>query len=359
MKNSLNDNSLNIVEIGGRGGVYQHSLAVALVLQEEGVHVNLLTASDMEISDDRVNVVECFTWLRSAKRLRSLRIALSFMTRTIPKVALTTGDVWVQGTFKPALTFLMIRVLRLAGRSVIFSPHNLFVREGGKVDRVFLNLSIKAASSVVVYNRNDIETLRRLGINAMLGPLLQYIPEIREETENKWREKIAKLGVLVCSIGQIRTDKNLPMLVRASRLAQAPLLVIGADVGGGAEVLRARDEGDAGGCSVFEGYYPLEDLAAVVAIVGTVALPYSVASSSGVAVLAKAYGATVIARSVGGLSGQADVLVDGLGTEDWAEALFLNVVPKWNLPIKVPLGPTNEERIALVKIITGNPVVDR
>ncbi|MHA7239328.1 glycosyltransferase [Arthrobacter sp. TMS1-12-1] len=137
----------------------------------------------------------------------------------------------------------------------------------------------------------------------------------------RWTALIARHGVGVCSVGQIRTDKNLPMLALAASKAGSHVAIMGQDTGGLADVKAELSLLGLGEDLLFPGYYPIEEMAALVSSCGLVALPYSVASQSGVAALAHAYGAKVIGHRVGGLGEQLDFEVESLDPAIWSKVL--------------------------------------
>ena len=355
-RNSNRPTNIDIVEVGGAGGVYQHSVALSVALKELGLTVRLHTASNPEFTDARVDTMACFDWFRSAGRRRQILIVWYFSVATLPRVFRLRGRVWIQGSFKPFLTLLMIAGIRVRGRRVMFSPHTLFTRHGGSTDQFFLDLCVRLSSTVVVYNSADFDLLSRRRRQAVIAPLLMYTPVVSSEAANHWRQRIRGMGISVCSIGQIRTDKNLPMLVHAAYAAGTPLLIAGADAGGVAELRKVMMDFPDSACVLIEEYLAVEDLAAIAAITGSVALPYSVASSSGVAVLAKAYGARILAYGVGDLASQADVVVQSLNEDDWASALRANCAVSRNEQIPLPQAASAAELNQLLKLVQGESI---
>ena len=76
--------TVHLVEFEGRGGPFQHSVAMAEALHRDGVDVVLHTASDPEFHPGAyVPVCLCMDWLREAARARGPRIALRFLFRTL------------------------------------------------------------------------------------------------------------------------------------------------------------------------------------------------------------------------------------------------------------------------------------
>ncbi|WP_081608410.1 glycosyltransferase [Crystallibacter crystallopoietes] len=342
---------VHIVEVGGKGGVFQHSLAVALCLVDAGVRVTLHTASDAELSHPRLKICPCFDWMRDAKRLRGPRIAGLYLVKTLPHINRLEGQVWLQGLFKIPLTLLSILLLRNRKDGIVFSPHTLFARHGGRFQQRLLDTCLRLAKRIVVYNSDDYERLSHLGQKVRLAPLLMHTPSVERDKLNYWKARIPNDKPVVCSVGQIRGDKNLDMLVEAAAAAGVHLVIMGPDTGALASVQNKILSYSHEVASVFEGYWPLEDMAAVVAVSGAVALPYSVASQSAVAVLGRAYGATVFAYNVGGLAEQADVVIPDLSASSWAKELRNSIQLCHREPDGTPEPPKDAESQQLLEAL--------
>lgn len=308
---------IDILEVGGDGGVYQHTIAVAKALDSTAI-VTVHTSNSRESLGNPSHMCECFDWYRHVTHLRRLRISQSFLLRTLPHFITKASDVaWVQGQFKTPLTLAAILALRLCGRRVVFSPHNTFARTGSRFDYMLLRLSMRSAHHVVLYNRADLHRVKLA--NAVVLPLLMWIPEISPEIERDW-SWVRREDFDVAALGHIRSDKNLPLLVAAAGIGGLKLLIVGPDKGALMELREAvaRSSADV---RILANYVDLSALACIARDVGVVALPYQVASQSAVAVLANSMGATVVAHSTGGLAEQADVVVDSLEASVWARAI--------------------------------------
>jgi glycosyltransferase involved in cell wall biosynthesis len=130
-------------------------------------------------------------------------------------------------------------------------------------------------------------------------------------TLDRWRARLGNGGPTVSAIGQIREDKNIPLLLEAAARSGVRVVVMGPDAGALRAAEQRAQEVDAD-VLFLPGYHDLEDLGAVITLTGVVVCPYAVASQSGVARLAASYGATVVGADVGGLGEQADVLIHEL-----------------------------------------------
>lgn len=312
--------AVHLVEVGGQGGVFQHTLALAHQFVGQGLPVVIHTADDCEIINQDINYCFCFSWQRGM-RFRVPRIAFRYLFFTLPHLMReTSGLIWIQGTFKALLTFVAIALLKLANKDVFFSPHNLFSRSGSRMEFGLIWSSIKAADLVVVYNSGDAKKVDRYGVTHLQIELEMYPPIVGDETVKKWASRLGDNKFIVASIGQIRSDKNIGLLVESCAQAGARLVVMGPEAGGASAV---KEQFDLSSSDVLwlEGYHELEDLAAVTALSDCVALAYSLSSQSAAASLAKAYGTSVMAHGTGGLGEQADAVVATLDVEDWSAAI--------------------------------------
>lgn len=313
--------SVTFVEAGGRGGVYQHTLAVAEALAESGVNVTLISADDAEVAPKFATLQRSLKWHRGA-RFRSPRIVASYFLDVLPQAMAARGPVWVQGGFKTPLTAALIGVLRLGRRRVIFSPHNLFVRSDESVIALIgLRICVRWASVVVAYNEDDFERLQRNGRPSTLLPLLAYAPPVVPDRLERWCQIVHDEDLRVAALGQIREDKNLEVLIEACARADRGLLIAGQDRDGTVGRLGAAGDRLAARVHIVDEYLELDELVAMLIAVGCVALPYTVASQSAVASLARAYGAQIVGNPVGGLAEQLSIVVQTPTVDGWTLAL--------------------------------------
>src|SRR3954453_5406306 len=96
---------VHLVEQGGRGGVFQHTVAVAHALAQTGLEVKLHTARDAEFdpSTPGVTVCRCVEWYRG-RRFRRLMIGARYLGSTLPHLArdIRKQDIaHVQGVWRP------------------------------------------------------------------------------------------------------------------------------------------------------------------------------------------------------------------------------------------------------------------
>lgn len=296
---------LDFIELGGRGGVYQHTLAAAEAVSTTG-RIRIYTSDDPEAESPDVPTIGVFSWHRG-RPLRSILIVLGFYLRTVPRLLTSASRVvWVQGTFKPLMTLTLICALRLSRRTVLFSPHNLFSRRGDAVEEWLIGACVRASSRPVVYNEADHERIRSANQDPLLLPLIQYVPAVPADVMEKWTNITAGVGRTVLFAGQLRRDKNLDLAMEACAIAGAKLLVLGPDTDGIFEEMHRQRP--AGLDSHWEiGYADLEEICAAITCVDLVLCPYSIVAQSGVASLARALRTPVAGSSLAGLASQADI----------------------------------------------------
>lgn len=310
--------AIHMVEVGGRGGVYQHALAVVEGLAGTGRRVVLHTADDAELVPAApVEVCRCIDWARGLHpRLRRPYIAVRYVVRTLPHLRATVrpGDVYhFQGEFKPALTTLGLGVQRAGRRRrVVHSRHNTFSRAGRRTDDLLMRADARLADAVVVFSALDAERVAAWGGRPVISPLVQYAPAVSQEAVSRWRRAWgAENGTrAVVFAGQVRPDKRLDLAIAASAQVAEPhvLAVLGEDKGDVQRCRRIADE-MAVEVSWTVGYVTLDDFAAGLAAADVVVCPYDRASQSGVLALARELGTATVATDVGGLSELASVRV--------------------------------------------------
>jgi glycosyltransferase involved in cell wall biosynthesis len=308
---------VHIVEAGGRGGVYQHAVAVASALAGAGTEVVLHTATDLELEPPAsVRVCRCVRWHRdNHSRLRKPVIALDWIGRTVPHLAheVRRGEVFhFQGEFKPALTTATLAVERaLPGRRVVQSLHNTFVRTDSRLGERLLGLGVRVTEATLVFSERDAARVAELGGTAVVSPLAQFTPPVNAAAVARWRERWAAGDEPVLLFaGQVRRDKRLDLAIRASAEVDADhvLAVVGEDLG---DLERCRDLADELGVDVSwtAEYVTLDDFVAALAAADVVLCPYDRASQSGVLAVARKIGTATVASAVGGLAELATATV--------------------------------------------------
>jgi glycosyltransferase involved in cell wall biosynthesis len=302
--------TVDLVELDGRGGPYQHTVAVADALQRSGVRVVLHTATDAELTPGPlVEVCRCMDWLRDAGRGRRTLIAARFLAVTVPHLLRRRGVLHIQGPFKPSLLTVALAGGRLRRRRVVFSPHNTFSRKGRALDSRLVRISTRLAHATIVFSKADADTVAGWGATPVISPLLQHMPPIESAQVSAWRDRWAAAPVVLFA-GQVRPDKRLDVVIEASRLWAQPrrLAIVGTDLGDAERCRRlAARVGADPAWSL--GYLELADFAAAVSAADLVVCPYSRASQSGILALAAQLGVPSIASDVGGLRELATTVV--------------------------------------------------
>jgi glycosyltransferase involved in cell wall biosynthesis len=310
--------TIHLVEPGGRGGVYQHTVGVAEALAASGVDVVLHTAADPEVLPSaNVSYCPCVRWQRSGPRaLRQAVTAARYLGRVLPHLRseLRHGSLLhVQGLFGIWMTEITVRGLR--GSPVVFTPHNLFARTGGP--RAFRSIarSITAADVSVAFSVADAEEIARVGGRGVIAPFVFSHPEPDESASNRWRSTFGD-GPHVGLLGQIRSDKRPDVFVEACALAGIRPIIVGEDLGGLA-VAHAAAERLGTDITVVEGFLALQDFVDVLSSLDVVVSPQVTASTSGPLALARDLGVATVANDVGGLGEVATVTA----SEQMPEAL--------------------------------------
>jgi glycosyltransferase involved in cell wall biosynthesis len=313
-----------MVEVGGRGGVFQHALGLAFALSEAGVPVTLHTATDAEVEIDTLEVCPCVKWNRSLPEgMRQATTAARFIAFTVPHVVRSSSGsdlVHIQGLFHRALPATLIAALRAARRRVAFSPHNTFARSGSSLELALIRWSARGADVVFAFSSADAEVMRSWGVDPAVVELLSYIPQPDPARIAQWRDRYGHAPAALLA-GQIRPDKRPEMFLEA--VAAVPgvrPVVVGEDRGAGAACAAAARRLRVDMLRI-DDYLPLEDFVAAIAAADVVVAPYAVASASSSIAVARALGVRTVAARVGGLGEQAMVVAESETFAGFADAI--------------------------------------
>jgi glycosyltransferase involved in cell wall biosynthesis len=294
--------AVDLVELDGRGGPYQHTVALADALQRSGAKVVLHTATDAElVPTSPVEVCRCMDWLRDVRFGRRTLVAARFLAVTVPHLLRRRGVLHIQGPFKPALLAFALGAGRLRGRRVVFSPHNTFSRHGRAVESRLVALCTRLAHATIVFSSADARVVAGWGATPVVSPLLQHQPRIDPTQVEAWRDDWAAAPVVLFA-GQVRPDKRLDVVIEASRLWKRArrLAIVGKDLGDAERCRRVAERVGADPAWSL-GYLGLEDFAAAMVAADVVVCPYARASQSGILALAGQLGLPSVASDVGGL----------------------------------------------------------
>jgi glycosyltransferase involved in cell wall biosynthesis len=297
---------IHIIEPTGRGGIFQHSVAVAEALHAAGVDVTLHTAADAEDIPANATWCRCVRWCRGSgnRIVRRLVTTAGFGARTVPHLARTirrSDVVHLQGSF--GLVPEIITVARAKRATVVASPHNTFARTGSAGASRALRDGLSRSDRVLVYSRYDLGVLTDIAAKVGVVPLAQWVPRPTPERVAAWRERFSRsAGPVALLIGQVRHDKQPDLFVRA--LAGLPGwtgAVVGEDLGPGQTLETLAAELGAPLLTDYR-YLDLDDFTAAVMAADVVVTPYAVASQSGVLTVAAMLGVPTAAFATGGLS---------------------------------------------------------
>lgn len=303
-----------LIEEGGRGGVADYTLALAGGLRAAGCDVVLATARDHHHDvPPSVAVRRPYAYVRHplARRLRLSRPANGLLhaaaAAPLARLARQADVVHLQGAgeWRP-LTALTARLLRAAGRPLVWTPHNTFERLAGQ-DRSWAAL-YALADRVVVHAAADLpEVPSAARPRTVVLPMGHFGAFAGAQAADAGAARAA-LGLppealVVLLFGVLRPDKGLADLLRAAcEVPEVHVLAAGEDHGGLRDARPLLDHPRLRGRVVLrEGWVATGDLAGLVGASDLVAAPYARASQSAVLLLAYGAGRPVIAYPVGGL----------------------------------------------------------
>ena len=340
--------TVHLVEPGGRGGIYQHTVALVRCLAGSGVAVELHTAARPEsLPVSLAAPSRPCSWFFPRLRPRSLRhlaAAAAWLAVGVPSSAarLAPGDVvHVQGRFHPVLLLPLLAAAWLRRCRVVLSPHTTFSRRRPRLADRLLPWMARRAHAVVVFSEQDRAQVEAWGGIAVRAPFPCLATEPDPELVAGWRRRWVGDGDerVVLFAGQLRPDKGLDVALRAAQLwgDGLVLVVVGEDVGVLDEARRLAAE-LAVPVEWSLGYHPLPSFLAAVAAADVVVCPYRRGGQSGVLGVATALGRPTVATPVGGMEELATVVV---ASEDPA-ALAEGVRHALDAPR--PRPPGNDDR---------------
>jgi glycosyltransferase involved in cell wall biosynthesis len=315
-----------MIEQGGRGGVADYTEELTRALAAQGWEVALVTADDHRYQPTSgVTIYPLFHYVRGRARLaRAVRrlglgqIAngLRFLLAIPPLVRLGRGAdlTHTQGWEFAPLGLVAVACLRLAGVPVVQTAHNTFER-GRSLDRTHAWLA-RLTARTIVHTEADLARVPSTADGRVaVIPHGEYGALARSGGAADRDAARAELGIapetpVTLLFGRLRADKGLGDLLAAlPRLPRLHLLVGGEEDGAlAAASAQLASPALAGRVTVREGYLVMREAAKLFAATDTVALPYPVASQSGVLLLAYGFRRPVVAYPVGGLR---EAVLDG------------------------------------------------
>ncbi len=319
-----------MIEQGGRGGVADYTGALVRALAARGWRIDLATADDHLYGQiEGVSAIGVFHYVRAGTRLgdalggRRLKRGANglLFLLALPRLALLArrNDViHTQGWEIPQLGVPALAVLRLAGRPTVQTAHGTFERtsRARRLRAVTRKLQGALTARTIVHTQADVGRLApAIARRAVVIPHGEYGGLARSGGGVDRGAARGALGIgedvhVTLMFGQLRTDKGLGDLLAALRaLPRLHLLIGGQEAGALAENREAlADPALAGRVTIREGFLDMAQAAELFAASDTVALPYQVASQSGVLLLAYGFARAVVVYPVGGM---AEAVVDG------------------------------------------------
>jgi D-inositol-3-phosphate glycosyltransferase len=321
---------LLMIEQGGRGGVADYTGALVRALAALGWEIELATADDHLYEPvSGVTPRPLFHYVRDSTALgRALgRLGLKraanglLFLLALPRLfgmARRSDIVHSQGWELPQLGLAGVLCLRLAGRPIVHTAHGTFER-GTRLVRTraaVREAAERLTARTIVHSQADLQRLRPAAArHAVVIPHGEYGGLARRGGSADRAASRADLGIaaetpVTLLFGQLRSDKGLGDLIYAlRRLPELHLLIGGQESGGLAEQAQAlADPALAGRVTIREGFLEMSEAARLFAAADTVALPYLVASQSGVLLLAYGFRRPVVVYPVGGM---AEAVIDG------------------------------------------------
>ena len=316
-----------MIEQGGRGGVADYTAQLTRALAEAGWQVSLATAADhLYEPAPGVTVQQVFHYVRGHSRaarwvrrcgLGPVANGLRFFA-TIPRLIRLAGKVDVvhcQGWEFAPLGLVAIACLRPTGVPVVQTPHNTFERRRISLQWTCAALALLTARTIV-HTRADLKrVVPAARTRVAVIPHGEYAALASTGGSVDREHARAELGLgadtpATLLFGQLRPDKGLAdLLTAAARVPRLHVLIGGEENGalaGAAEQLRSAEL--AGRVTIREGFLSMAEAARLFAAADTVALPYRVASQSGVLLLAYGFHRPVVVYPVDGL---VEAVVDG------------------------------------------------
>jgi glycosyltransferase involved in cell wall biosynthesis len=317
---------LLMIEQGGRGGVADYTAQLVSALAADGWQIALATAGDHLYQPTRgVEIHQVFHYVRGHTQLgRAIRRlglgtivnGLLFLV-AIPRLVLLSRRadlIHTQGWEFAPLGVVAIICMRLAGGTVVQTAHNTFER-GRPLERTHRMLA-RLTVRTIVHTEADLERVpSQANGRVVVIPHGEYGGLARTGGMADREVARASLGIapeapVTLLFGQLRLDKGLGDLLTALLRVPRLQLLIGGQEEGALAAARTQLESFelAGRVTVREGYLDMREAAQLFAATDTVALPYAVASQSGVLLLAYGFHRPVLVYPVGGL---VEAVIDG------------------------------------------------
>ncbi len=317
---------LLMIEQGGRGGVADYTAELTRALAADGWQVVLATAADHRYQPaSGIAIDGLFHYVRGRTRLAraARRVGLGPLANglrfllAIPRLVglgRDAGLAHTQGWEFAPLGLVAVACLRLAGVPVVQTAHNTFER-GRSLDRTHAWLA-RLTARTIVHTEADLGRVPSTADGRVaVIPHGEYGALARSGGVADRDAVRAELGIapeapVTLLFGRLRVDKGLGDLLAALERLPRLQLLVGGEEDGALAAARGQlaNPALAGRVTVREGYLDMREAARLFAAADTVALPYPVASQSGVLLLAYGFHRPVVAYPVGGLR---EAVIDG------------------------------------------------
>lgn len=334
-----------VIEPTGYGGICHYTYSLCQALEARGTATALITARDYELAglprafrayqmlgdSHRPEAPSTTTSIRPrrsiigrvfGRRLRSAWTMLRIVAVVLQERAPVAHVQWSVGPHD----WIYLMVLRLLGRRIVYTSHNVVPHERGPEDIARLRRMFRCVDRVILHSRENAETFTALFGDA--SPETTVIPHgnyslFADVGATPGQENRQSLGVplharVILFFGSIRGYKGLEDLIRAfgrvrDAIPDAWLVIAGQPWGPFRRYAMAMTEAKIEACTALHlRYHPLAEVAKFFRAADLVVLPYRRASQSGIVQLAFAFGKPVVATRVGGLPEAVDDGLTGL-----------------------------------------------
>jgi glycosyltransferase involved in cell wall biosynthesis len=328
------DKKFEIIEPGGSGGVYQHSVALAAQIEELFERVTIHTSKSPEtFNEGAFQICECFNWFRSDKKFkRRVKFSLYFTFRTWPHLIWHARKSFVnlQGISIPIMSLIIVTGFRILRHKVVFTPHNLFARDKGKIAQVILKACTRFSNLIITFSKSDTKYLIGKGVECFSAPLFMPRNPLDPGRVELWEKRVRKSGKITLLLaGQLRLDKGLRDLeeLMLNLEEKYTLAVVGKSTTSEAgEILNKLQSQD--NIIVIDEYLDFADFYTLISVSDYVLLPYKLASQSGIIELASSLNVPTISYPVGALGERATYVTEYGNPQSMAKTITTLGTPK-------------------------------
>ncbi len=297
-----------------KGGVAQHTTALAQKLADAGHEVDLLSwqsqyparlypgaleldspESELEFQGTRreLNWYDPTSWIRSVKSSDADVVVFAV----------------VNGFQMPAYAAIANR-MRRRGARVVALCHNVIPHDSGKGQQAVIAGFLRSVDCVVVHSQQEVERARAVGVEQIRMARLPFFFPIRPQPLDVNRSRTHRL----LALGFVRPYKGIDVLIEADALAETnvEVTVVGEFWTPMAELSdQARSLGVEGAVNLRDEYVEPKEVVDLLQSHDALVLPYRSGAGSQQPRVAHLAGTPVISTRVGDLSAQVNDRVDG------------------------------------------------